>query len=72
VERWSAWRLTLVIWCCGCALQVVQGKPLEAFKDSSNNLGLNMYFLQVHTHTQPGILIDMGVMMRGVEGTERS
>jgi ubiquitin-activating enzyme E1 len=27
-------------------LKVLQRKPLEAFKDSSNNLGLNMYFLQ--------------------------
>jgi len=27
-------------------LKVLQGKPLDAFKDSSNNLGLNMYFLQ--------------------------
>ena len=27
-------------------LKVLQQKPLEAFKESSNNLGLNMYFLQ--------------------------
>lgn len=27
-------------------LKLLQGKPLEAFKDSSNNLGLNMYFMQ--------------------------
>jgi len=28
-------------------LKILQGKPLECYKDSSNNLGLNMYFLQV-------------------------
>mmetsp|Transcript_25362 Transcript_25362/g.33102 ORF Transcript_25362/g.33102 Transcript_25362/m.33102 type:complete len:1104 (+) Transcript_25362:37-3348(+) len=27
-------------------LKLLQGKSLEAFKDSSNNLGLNMFFLQ--------------------------
>ncbi len=32
---------------CVELLKVLQGKPLDAFKDSSNNLGLNMYFLQV-------------------------
>lgn len=32
---------------CVELLKVLQGKPLEAYKDSSNNLGLNMYFLQV-------------------------
>lgn len=34
---------------CVELLKVLQGKPLEAYKDSSNNLGLNMYFLQVRT-----------------------
>lgn len=35
---------------CVELLKVLQGKALEAYKDSSNNLGLNMYFLQVRRH----------------------